>query len=164
MSPEEQRKALVAQEKARLEAEEREKRLVHDRTIGGPMVPRPSRDFIEKSTGPLRSQEEIARLAEQRADTQLRQADREKADQERFVKSAEAHSKRLAERQQDRAKEQAQGKEPDRTKDYWAKAQSKDKEQKREINPDYWSGKARTEPERSDERARRREQDRDRDR
>jgi hypothetical protein len=156
MSPEEQRKSLVEQEKARLEAEEREKRLVHDRTIGGPMVPRPSRDFIEKSTGPLRSQEEISRLAEQRIDTQLRQADREKADKERFAKSAEAHNTRIADKQQDR------------TKDYWGKAQAQARENgpQRETTRDYWNGQSRPAPEHSQtqERTRQRDNDRERDR
>ncbi len=151
MSPEEQRKALIAQEKARLEAEERDKRLVHDRTVGGPMVPRPSRDFIEKNTGPLRSQEELTRLAEQRADAQLRQAEREKAEQDRFAKSVEDHSKRLAEKQ-------------DRTKDYWAKAQSQEKAQPRETTRDYWNGQARLAPDRNQVQDRTRSRDQDRDR
>lgn len=137
MSPEEQRKALVAQEKARLEAEERDKRLVHDRTVGGPMVPRPSRDFIEKNTGPLRSQEELTRLAEQRVDAQLRQAEREKAE-----------------------------KHQDRTKDYWAKAQSQAREEgrRRETTRDYWNGQARAATDRTQTQDRTRSRDQDRDR
>jgi|SRR6218665_2559989 len=151
MSPEEQRKALYQQEKARLEAEEREKRLVHDRTVGGPMVPRPSRDFIEKSTGPLRSQEDIARLAEQRVDAQLRQAEREKADQDRFSKSVEDHSKRLEQKQ-------------DRTKDYWAKAQAQEKGSQRETTREYWNGLSKSAPDRAQTQDRNRNRDNDHER
>lgn len=62
------RAALFEQEKQRMEAAEKEKRLLHDRTVGGPMVPRPSKDFVEKCTGPLKSQAQIEREASDRAD------------------------------------------------------------------------------------------------
>lgn len=93
----------VAAEVARLQGEEVHKRMLYDRTIGGPMVPRPTEQFIRDNAGPLKNENQIRDEAGKRVDGQLeqeRQIDQNRADLERSLRQHDAAVAR--ERQTDR--------------------------------------------------------------
>lgn len=72
-----------------LEKEEAHKRMLYDRTIGGPMVPRPSEDFIRQNVGDLKSPAQIQKEAEANVDKQMRQERAEAREREALEKSAQ---------------------------------------------------------------------------
>lgn len=91
----------IAAETARLQSQEAHKRMLHDRTIGGPMVPRPSPEFIRQNAGELKSNKQIEQEATKRVDTQLRQ---EAVDQQRNAeveRSWDRHNEAVARKQRE---------------------------------------------------------------
>ncbi len=73
MNDEVDRQQRLADHLIRLRAQEAEKRMLHDRTIGGEMVPRPSPEFIEECTGPLKSDVQLQQEAQQAVEREQRQ-------------------------------------------------------------------------------------------
>lgn len=74
---------------------EQEKRLLHDRTIGGENVPRPSQDFIDRNAGKPLGEKELGKEVERQTQKELRQ---ELIAQDRateFQKSVEQHNASL---------------------------------------------------------------------
>jgi len=59
---------------ARLRKDEEYKAFLHDRTIGGESVLRPTPDFIEECVGPMKSDEELRQEATAAAEHEQKQA------------------------------------------------------------------------------------------
>lgn len=89
---------LVAQERVKLEEEERQKRILYDRNIGGANVPRPSPDFIERNVGPLRSPKELEREAQERAQKILAQQERDQIRRAEAERSLDRHNQSIEKR------------------------------------------------------------------
>lgn len=87
----------------RLRAKEAEKKMLHDRTIGGDNVPRPSRDFIEHHTGPLRSEQELQQEARQTIERQQQEEQAAELRRSKFLKSVRENSRRTGTRDNDRS-------------------------------------------------------------
>jgi len=81
----------VAAEIARINAEEAHKRMLYDRTIGGPRAPRPSVEFIRQSVGDLKTEAEMEREARETVEKQERREAIEREDRAAFERSVEAH-------------------------------------------------------------------------
>lgn len=81
-----------------LRAEEEEKRMLHDRTIGGTHAPRPSAAFIDKCLGALRPEAELQELARERAEKQQRLARTEALRVQEVERSIKDHNRRIEER------------------------------------------------------------------
>jgi hypothetical protein len=60
------RESHLSEEADRIREEERQKQTLLDRSIGGPMAPRPSQEFIRAHVGDLRSEKDILQEAERR--------------------------------------------------------------------------------------------------
>lgn len=83
----------VAAEVARLQGEEAHKRMLYDRTIGGPMVPRPTEQFIRDNAGPLKNENQIRDEAGKRVDAQRdqeRQIAQNRAEVDRSLRQHDA--------------------------------------------------------------------------
>jgi hypothetical protein len=93
-----------------LHAEEDEKRRLHDRAIGGENVPRPSREFIERCVGPLRSDDELQKLARDLVERDQRQAWAEARRKEEVQRSLRERSRQIEARKKE-SKEKDQGRD-----------------------------------------------------
>lgn len=78
-----------------LRANEVEKRMLHDRTIGGSNVPRPSQEFIERHTGPLHSEQELQQHARQTIERQQREEKVAEKRQSQFSRSLREHNRHI---------------------------------------------------------------------
>lgn len=96
---------LVQAELTRLEEQESHKRMLYDRSIGGENAPRPSREFIEKNAGPLKSKEALTLEARANIDARREQEQRE-LEQRQAVEQSMRERHREAQEHQARQQEQ----------------------------------------------------------
>jgi hypothetical protein len=87
-----------------LHAEERHKEMLHDRTIGDQNALRPSKDFIERCVGPMRSDDELRKLARESVEVQQRQ-ERLEAERKAEVEKSLRAQKRQIERRKNLRKD-----------------------------------------------------------
>lgn len=89
-----EQKLANAVEKVR--QEEAHKRMLYDKSIGGPMVPRPSDEFVRQNVGELQSEKQIQQTAADRvaADERVERARIE--DTRKIERSIEQHNSRLS--------------------------------------------------------------------
>ncbi|MEL7112059.1 MAG: hypothetical protein AAGK93_03830, partial [Pseudomonadota bacterium] len=77
---------------------------IHDRAIGGPRVPRPSQELIERNTGPLKSSEEIERQAKGFAERQQSRHEAKKENREKVNESIKLHEEAMKAREVEKTK------------------------------------------------------------
>jgi hypothetical protein len=100
MTADDELEKRVAAQLERLREKEAEKKMLYDKSIGGPQALRPSDAFIERNVGRLKTEEQLRQEARQKA---LKELKTERVDRERRAaaeKSLRAHTRRIEERRQ----------------------------------------------------------------
>lgn len=115
----------IEDEVQRLREEEEYKRFLYDKTIGGSNVPRPTDEYIEKCVGPLKSEQDIMREAEEIVRKQDEAEQLALKRQDVYQRSLEQHNNSI------KAK---QGEDLDRDK---AEARSLLQQQDQSLSPDH---------------------------
>lgn len=123
----------IAAEKTHLQKQEDHKKMLYDRTIGGENVPRPSPDFIKQHVGPVKSDAQIQKEAEENAKKQINQ-DRQEAERKRQVEeSIHQHNERIAQQQQAQQQEAQRQAEQQRYADMFRQAASRSRDKGHEM-------------------------------
>ena len=108
---------IYRQERAKLDAIEKERAFLKDKSIAGPRALRPSDKFIDQSLGkplgPMERGQEAGRraekqIAQEKAAEARKQAERKQAQKQREEKSAEKPRRKLSEIMKDK-RQQARG-------------------------------------------------------
>ena len=109
MSQQSERDRRIEAEIERIRANEAEKQQLYDRTIGGPIAPRPTPEFIRQNAGALKTEAEIRREAEAKILAQEKAEIRERENQRDVERSWKDHNARVererSERPQDERRE-----------------------------------------------------------
>lgn len=135
MSDKPYREQRIADHLAMLREEEREKAMLYDRTIGGELVPRPSKEFIENCIGPMKSDEALDREARAAVDREDRQRWIENERREAVEQSMREHDRAVRERSQD-ISAPAPSSRVDRIKAFLERTRTQDQGNDRDIGQD----------------------------
>lgn len=104
MEQKDDRADRIALEISRLQEEEAHKRMLYDKSIGGPMVLRPSDDFIRQNVGELKTEKQIEAEAIQQVDKKIAQEQAIAQERTEWERINEKHVQRLEKENQERSK------------------------------------------------------------
>ena len=100
---EDRRTQIFKREQEKMQAIEKERTFLKDRSIAGPHAPRPTDDFIDRSLGKLRTEKQIETEANRRADAQMKREGGAEATKERQEKrSGQSMRDQMRAKQKDR--------------------------------------------------------------
>lgn len=99
MSDERSSEEMLEERLLQLQEEENHKRMLHDRTIGGENVPRPSIQFIQDCVGTLKSDAELRAEAQRDVERMGQQMIDEAMQRKMVEQSMREHAARVAEMQ-----------------------------------------------------------------